>query len=393
MPKGQKGNTMKLLPNGNLESAEPVMAVRWCLERWEAVALKERAANNICVLFVIVYEGTDLEDRQLVPIDQMIAFLNFRRPGNHLVFAKVVWDKRLGATEKYLRESLLQKVSSRNYDLNLLNEERTGFRSTAFDLDRVGTLANDAELEIAVPKEHFPPEPPAWLAKLVNAGFDYPPVDQCAFRRRALWAPIKLSAFGLWAIVTTIIRVIVAAFLLLRGMRDINFAPIIHPWRNDIDDVWGNLRYTSSWFKYTKERRSRDSIWRYIFYPPFDIVVFFLLVLVKDSYHVSWLTLIGMFISAVWWRLLVVAFFVGFFLWLKYLANRAIRRQNELERSPEFREAQERRRLNAYDKLYKLLACRPGATATVESLPAEHRTIRLRFLDLKRKVCRPYAAR
>ncbi len=408
---------MKLVPSGNLESADPVLAVRWCLERSEAEQLKKQSAANIYVLFVIAYGDTDLEDRQLVPIDQMMAFLNFRRPGNHTVLAKVVWCAVGNRPDAEMKNVFLEKADHRSYSRNFLNSDRTGFRAGSFpcgDFNLVQALSGDAELEVVVPQEHFPPEPPAWLSRLVNAGFDYPPIDQCSFRRRLLAAPLKLSVFGIWAVITTTIRLIVVAFLLCRGMRDIDFRPLIHPWRDDIEDVWYRLSWHSAWFAYAKtptggyRERSR---WIYLLYPPIYLALFLLLTWIKIEFHLSYLAIIMAVATALIKAVIAILKFlvhlfskawtfalgaaIGFFLLyvLKKANRRAVARKRERESSREFREARRREQEESYTGLYKLLACRPGLVPAVSDLPPEHRTFYLRFLDLKAKVCRPYAAR
>jgi hypothetical protein len=47
-----------------------------------------------------------------------------------------------------------------------------------------------------------------------------------------------------------------------------------------------------------------------------------------------------------------------------------------------------------YDDLTRLLACQTMPfEVDIDAIPAERRTIHLRFLDLKRRVCRPYAVK
>ncbi len=252
-----------------------------------------------------------------------------------------------------------------------------------------------------------------WLSKLVNAGFDYPPIDQCSFRRRLLAAPLKLYAFGIWAVITTIVRLIAVAFLLCRGMRDIKFAPLIHPWRDDIEDVWYGLTWSSPWFAYAKTSGSgyrERSKWIYLLYPPIYLVLFLLLTWIKIQFHLSYLTIIMAVATAlinaaivilkflvhlfskVWAGALGIAVLVFLGRIIMKVNRKAAARKRERESSREFREARRREREEAYTGLYELLACRPGLVPAVFDLPPEHRTFRLRFLDLKRKVCRPYAA-
>lgn len=355
--------------------------------------LRENGARNIHILLVIVYEGTDLEDRQLVPIDRMMTFLNFRRPGNHLVLAKVVWT--VGDTSKERLEKVaLEKASRRIYEHNILDHNRTEISSKLFGGSLLGCLPYGADLDISVPIDHFPKEPPQWLSTLVNAGFKYPPIDQCSFRRRALLAPIRLPFFGLWAVITTIIRSIIVMVLLLRGMRHINYGAVIHPWSEDIDDVSRNLRRNSSWFQYGSDGCRREDRWvfLYLLYPPLDLLIAFVLTVLCFHYHASLLALIWMLMKVVWKPILFLTIGVGAIRYLGELSGQAERKRRIRESSREFRDAKERARIAEYDNLYKLLACRPGIAPDVENLPSEHRTIRLRFLDLKAKVCRPYAA-
>jgi hypothetical protein len=410
---------MQLFPSGNLESADPVLAVRWCLERSEAEQLRERAAANIHILLVIAYEGTDLEDRQIVPLDQMMTFLNFRRPGNHTVFAKVVWcDGDKPTATKLMKNGLLDKIDARSYSQKVLNSSRTGFRNEEYIVSSAGTvhcLLSETDIDVMVSREHFPKEPPAWLSKFVNVGYDYPPIDQCSFRRRGLALLPRLLGFGLWAVITTLLRVIAVAFLLFRGMRNINFGAVIHPWREDVDDVWRRLNRYSSWFRYTKQERRRQSGWIYLCYPPIYLFLFAWLTVEKIYYHVSYLTMlmsIGaalLAVGAVILRFLVhlfsrvwvgvLVFTCGFFLGrllvkvYKIAAAKKRKRESAWEFQETQRRARERKEEASYIGLYKLLACRPGLIPSVSNLPVEHRTLRLKFLDLKSKLCRPYSAR
>lgn len=235
---------MKLIPAGNLTSADPVMPIRWCLERSETETLKHYNAKDVHILFVIAYEGNTIEDRQLVPIGQVMEYLKFRRPGKHVVFAKVIWPSR------GIHRDALKRIFSREnpleYTNKVLNDERTGFRSHLESRYSISVLQDDAKIEVVIPPEHFPKEPPKWFKWLVNLGYEYPAVDQCQFRGRAPFVIVKIPAMLIWAVVTTLIRIASVLLCGLCGMRNIGFRPIFHPWKNDILDVY--VPTTNSWF-------------------------------------------------------------------------------------------------------------------------------------------------
>jgi len=387
---------MKLIPAGDLTSAEPVLPVRWCLGSLETEQLKERRASNIQILLVIAYEGSSLEDRQLLPIDQMIAYLNFRRPGRHTVFAKIVYGD--------MAKRLLFKASSTEYNWRIFQgyREHTDLLSDEMFYARmeIRTIEGKAELEVAIPHEHFPKEPPAWLMKLANIGFDYPPIDQCSFRRRLLFALPKLFFMSIWAGLKVITRAVTALVLVLCLVRDIGFGAILHPWRDAYDDVDGR----DSWFSHDRRGYRRSSKWIYLLHPLIWIGILTALSIVAHYLHKSlWKMLATVFLAIVKFIILIagplvavvmaILLIVATGVLLNRHAKKQKRQMEEWKNSDEFRRQEQRKREQTYDDLALLLACRPAITAELSSLPPVRRTLHLKFLDLKRKVCRPYAAK
>lgn len=384
---------MKLIPAGDLTSAEPVLPVRWCLGSLETEQLKAHEASNIHILLVIAYEGGRLEDRQLLPIDQMIGYLNFRRPGKHTVFAKIVYGDGI--------KRLLNKVSDTQYNLRVFDWERKLWSDEDF-LGRLETrtIEGKAELEVVIPQEHFPKEPPAWLMKLANIGFDYPPIDQCSFRRRLLFALPKLFFMGIWAGLKIIGRVLLGLLSLLMLARETNFSPIIHPWRDNVND----MTYRNTWFSHDRHGNRRSSKWIYLLHPLLWIGILTVLGIVAHSLHKSlWKMLATAFLAIVKFIILIAGPLVAVVMALLavvaigILLNRYAKKRHQQitawKNSDEFRRQAERKREQTYDDLALLLACRPAITAELSSLPPVRRTFHLKFLDLKRKVCRPYAVK
>ena len=402
---------MRLIPAGNLDQTEPVLPIRWCLEAREGYELREQKAENIHILFVIAYEGTDLEDRYLVPIDQVMTYLPFRRPGRHLVLAKVVWG-----SENHLG-SLVRKVDFRRYYNDLLDKEhkeRTSFidRYTFRWISDCQCLDGSAEAEVTIQAEYFPREWPAWLKYLAEVGHEYPSFDQCQMRRRLAFAPVKLFFFGLWAVITTVTRVSIAAFLTLCAMREVDYGAILHPFRDDIRDIYAHVHSTSpgSWLVRNKDGVSRTA-WFVLLHPMIYLAAFAALTGCKIYLHTTYLALLTAISSAIQslalmiWSILILFFMNA---WIAILAMalavvlasflagwtvRAIKRRREMEAAPDFLALREQEKLQAYDDLYKLLACRADPLiASISALPRERQTLHLRYLELKAKLCRPFAA-
>jgi hypothetical protein len=389
---------MRLLPDSPLASAEPVILVRWCIDRAETEDLKQLEAKDPHILFIIAYEGTRLEERQIVPLNRMATFLTFNRPGKHTVFAKIVWGLKL-------EEKVMNKHDARSYEFSLLNYRHTNFESDIFQAVNLRCLRGDADFEVEIPKEHFPKEPPAWLMRIVNVGFHYPPVDQCSFRRRLLWLPIKLFFMGIWAVIITILRVLCALFATLFLARGINYGAIIHPWRDDIDDVLRTTNPFNTWLtRRDKDYEWRTSKWIYVCHPMIYVLLFAILSVVKVVKHMTYLQLLHVMTAGIaklvpWLLLktyvpLAVLLIGGVALYFLVQRQKEEKRKRlEWENSQEYKDARKLEDAKAYDDLGLLLACRQGIAPTLASLPKDHRTVHLKFLNFKRKVCRPYAVK
>ena len=399
---------MRLIPAGNLEQAEPVLPIRWCLEPREGLELEEQKAENIHILFVIAYQpkdGRGLEDRHLVPIDQMMTFLSFRRPGRHLVLAKIVWGK-----DEDL-EDLTKMANFSTYYYDLLDRARTDFdtnnaRSSFWNL-KVQCLNGRAEVEVAIPAEHFPKKWPGWLKYLAECGYQYPSFDQCHTKKRLAFAPVKLLFFGLWAVITTAIRIIIATFLTLCAMREIDYEAILHPFRDDIGDVSSDVHRgrPGSWILHDKDNNLRSE-WLFLLHPMIYFGIFVGLTGAKIHSRTTYFALVKAiwfgvlaFALAIWnWLIslpwiMITATAIGvaisvFLIW-KIGKSKARRRERTAQ---EIQEAIAKAKRTAYDELYQLLACRAEPmVADVSALPRERQTLRLKYLRVKVKLCRPWA--
>jgi hypothetical protein len=391
---------MKLVLAGDLMSVNPVLPVRWCLSKSETEMLKSKEAKTIHILFVIAYEGTDLEDRSLVPIDQMMAYLNLRRPGKHTVFAKVVWSRGGPQAKEYLLQ-LVRKYSYRSHEKRLLDRESHNLVSDEYFYDNhcVNVLPHTEKVEVMVPKEHFPPEPAEWWKNIVNLGYSYPPIDQCEFRQRTMLLPLRIVIFGIGAVISTVAKIVAALFFALCGMRGIDFKAILHPFSKEVGDVIENVDGNNSWFERTADGRPRKSGLIYALHPMIYIVGFVIITIVGWYYEISYGEMLR-FIPVLLATLKEVLFQLGipiifsflFTVSAFFLFKRLAARRFQKAHVSSADEWDQKKKDAKYDDLYKLLACRNGISADLSAIPMKNRTFHLRFLDIKAKICRPFAA-
>src|SRR3989338_2348029 len=85
-------NLFKLLV-GNTRSNSATMPVRWCTSQELLAKLEEKGVEDPHVLIVVREAGGHKEKRWVRPLADAICFITFRKPGDNLVFATVVWEK------------------------------------------------------------------------------------------------------------------------------------------------------------------------------------------------------------------------------------------------------------------------------------------------------------
>jgi len=274
----------------------------------------------------------------------------------------------------------------------------------------VAVLSSSDEGEVVVPKEHFPPEPPKWIQRIVNFGFERPPFDECAFRRRLLWLIIKLPVLAFWFFFTTSVRLVGAGLLSICGFREIKYSPIFHPWNMDMNDVWYFSDSKNTWFNSDEYGQSRSRFF-YLVHPLLYVGLFAFLTYLKHALGLSY----GEVILKIWGVLLififaisdffiklfsrfgsiVIGFFIGVII-IKMIRRNLKKRAMEMRAWNSAPEPQKTKVEIAkeYDDLYRLLACgRAPKTPSLDALPKQKKTLHLKFLNLKAKVCRPYVSK
>ncbi|MFZ5559565.1 MAG: hypothetical protein ACOZAL_02120 [Patescibacteria group bacterium] len=390
---------------------DAVIPIRWCLNRKELEELKERGAENPHLLLVTVHDKKEV-DRYLIPLNQMLAYIQFHKPGENRILATVAWWWE-GKTDK-LKGYFLERSSYGGYEHSILDYEKKNFHS---DLEG-HRLGQQTEITVVVPAELFAKEPPSWERKWVNLWFETRSRDQCQYRRRRMIAyTIQPPLVLLFTVFISVFRFLAASVLLFLGKRGVDLKPIIHPFWYHSDDVW---KYTKA-SVFSRNAKGKKRHWLITFFSPPVFLGFLAIVIgarfifpsLFPLFTLQWwyyplgalIVMVG--IAVVVYALFALVFFIPYSLAtliLRLLKVAVVKpwseqrkarweQAREKKEEKEWKETEKRRRVEEQRRaeLEQLLACDGEFTPKLSALPKEKQTFYLRFQDLKARVCKPYA--
>lgn len=414
-----------------------MIRVRWCLTPETVQELVEQEALNPVMLIVVTDDSSQRElARHVFPLIQELAFISLNHAGVSTLHATIVWSQfsgdnaerilkakndfggyRFGVMEFYspgrtdlvrlrirLFDELNGHIDSVDGAMRRSDQEiETEIAETEAmihacvdayaireDFDILGRLDYEVSINVDVPAAMFAPEPPKitkWLSELYQ--WKRPPRDQCERRKRAyvitlptlplaaVMAVTVAVAVAIWWVICKLSMLAVVAVLNIWGSRGIDYYPLWDIKSFSVKDIWFDLKPSIWWTR--KEQVSQYST----IYPERHLV--FKLVNPPAILGLSLLSLLatrgeG---SLPWWAAL--AMFLVAWLALAFVV--------QSRRSPKAVESQMKTELSVLAQKLDGLTCTLDAKkeATLAALPKERRTVYLRFLDVKSKVCRPYA--
>lgn len=361
-------------PEGQVDST---VAVRWCIDPRLAEYLRAHPGEQpwLVISDFAHIGGTTTQEmlRWLVPLDQLMTYISFRRPGKHTLAAFVLLGSRPNVERR-----VLSKHSHHSYENMLFGDH---YHDTAQSLDerlnrvRIEVAYGDfgdavlsgmkvasrvAELDVEVPKGLFAKEPPKWVRNYVGIFFKYRPEDQCHLRKRMIFTgpllPFVASASFLLRLVALIWSLLAAGrcypkYLLKPFSTHIKSTSVE---LDEIEEKWESKPWTA---------------------PGFWLVVVPCMLLLLATLIMNWRwTLLGMAVLA--------CIFVYAYGRTEY-KKRTKKQQDSKSRSWQLK-----------DDAFQALICQPGNDygASLSALPRNKRTVKLRFANLKTKVCRPFAS-
>lgn len=366
---------------GEVQSA--TVPVRWCVDKATLDELKKMDVVEPYLLLVTVFGGREMS-RQLAPLSQLMDFVALRHSGINTIYATIVFpvNKQKSESGYDALWRMFLKRKGGTYDTDLVGsdgkfiKEIVCWRKNTWNLEF-------AEVVVIVPGQFFAKEPAKWERRWVNLWFEDDRVrDQCQFRRRRILAyTIQPLAVLVWIIVRFLVGL--GGMILFFGFfgdinKRLNLKPFIHPWSSSIAEVWDN---------------SGKSLFNSVFLWPFSPLVFWTMLiftiicigLTKTS--ISFWEAIGIaaicqlsLISTYYFFMVLGAAILWIFGWtIDQVTDKLL----FVDEKPQ----KVRQRVIENEGW---LLCERDLTPSVEALPTQKRTVYLRYMDLKAKVCRPF---
>lgn len=370
------------------------VAVSWCLdaELIKYLVDQELVDPQVVIVVAPVNYNAKKETRAVVPLKDLMVYLELKCAGPNKIMGFVSHTHyRNTAKSRYLEKANGEYYTAliNNYDL-----DGKDLKYSSWLLDD-GNHKNDLSppIEIDVPEGIFAPEPAKWEKAWVNHFFSDKLVDQCHFRRRRLFAysvqPLIALAAGLFNAFFLILG-------LLTGARDWSIQYLLHPliyYPTGSEDVFSIWRSGIIFVKFPDEEE--DSFWKFILKAfwrvPFMPVVLFPVIALCYFGHAKQL---GEVVA------LVIAATICFALLFRSVELIATGRF--LKTLQSFKVLQWIEKLFAakpndelwylnQDEMELIICGEKQPKITYATLPARHKSIRLRFQNLKSKVCRPFS--
>jgi hypothetical protein len=431
-------------PMGQVAATVPV---RWAISPEMVERLAEVVANPYMLL--VITSGAHELDRYLVPLKAGMTFLQMRRPGTLTIHATIVWQKQGGDSVKSVvmkkddhglyrldlirtfipglaevidrLDELDEEMEAASYGSALYEQmkaERKQLRRRVDKLHDDGTevlglydgfhaierTAESDQINIEVPSEMFAKQPPSWMSWLGDL-YKWPRKarDQCDLRRRAIFTAFTLPLLVPIGIVIGVLAafcwmlvklsaIVITGVLLFFGKRGLDYS-VIYEWDSlDLKDIWYRAKPSFWLYKKTEvtqphdwypdrtvtttEYVRRDVAFSFI-NPPF-VLVSFIVGRLLDEVIGSGSSIASGVISAA-----IGAVFIGVV--ASVATKQYQKRKANATEKPVLTDEQK-------SKLEReLLLLTAGGSAKLSDLPTRQRSFRLRYLNLKASVCKPFA--
>ena len=385
------------------------IGVQWCLSKDMIDYFNKEEITHLAIIVRPVNcQNNRQESRKIVMINEMMTYIDFKHPGENYVIAVPVkkrttnFDSILDRSSKGWANNLFNVISDEEVRRGWNHSRITGdlfFNYTGeqivpynWDYQTEGMFTHEV---VDMPADVFAPEPSKAEKEWVNFFFRHPAWDQCDFRRRRMLAysvqPL-LFAFVIFA------RALAATMLTLLLFKKVNWQPVFHPLMYDTDDVksetgFNDVRIFGD-INDSKNKRKGFAYWVTAWFALNPaILLLFGSCAVFGSIVWAWVY-VGIFGGAVSIISLIK---------LKAIIKEWFERRARAAKEKAARARGEKLKLKEEKKPKKpvkvklpphyiddFTVCTGTGFVPMEQLPKEKKTVRLRFQNLKNKVCKPY---
>lgn len=353
------------------------IAITWCVDKALLAELELRKVKNPQLCIVVAPEEANYnpwrEKRYVVALNDLMAYVEFKVPGKNKIYGIVSYCEK--AKERYLTRNSGEFITA------ILKQDGSDYADWLLTDNKDYSLTLSEPLSVEVPRECFAPEPSAWEKSWVNHFFRSKPDDQCDFRRRRLFA---YSLQPLLILGSCFIRFVFFLMALLIGAKNLTLKYVVHPLTYDLNDSKTVMGGGSIFIRDPADEREQmqrsvptlsfvfRKLWTVPFMPVLAIPLFL------AGYN-GFLHLVGLSVAIVI-AMLVFAAFVASGM-LRETFNTAvdwlIKTLGEGE---------------SFENNEEFLVCSDKKAYKLSDLPAHKRTLKLKFQNIKSKVCRPFSS-
>lgn len=402
MTKVPKQETVGIEINFNPKIDHPDVPVSWCIhpetlkevmhypEDWSLLISAAQHDRRGRIIF---------EHREIFnDIRTAINFFRFYRAGKYTIQAMLVNQAYSNKNSRKQFRKLLEKdgAHSYQYDIGFSKEN-----PTERDFGNYIYLSHPYEMDVEIPDEIFAKEPPQWLKNWVNLWSRWGPEDQCAFRKRFVFAfTVQLVLFPILEFFKRAVTFVLGILALLTGrwsgMRLLKLAFRLQ-WQYaypeaEIDDVFAEYQVPVFWRG-----------WLFLARPIMLLIYAIVAMILWKFFLPQIMWTIGLLMALGPWA---ISIGIGFgIIWFLRISTKKRREEFFARFSAERKKILEQRQATAEEKFALRVAERTAeaetylgcgiapsiTTAKLES-PSARRSLILQFRSAKRKVCRPFAS-
>jgi hypothetical protein len=370
------------------------IAVSWCLDQEMLKKLADAGVVDpqvvICVAPADDYHCSQ-EYRKMVPLKELMTYIEFRKSGKNNIWGFISLDK-----PRTIRSMYFEKAEGA-YQTNLLNYDGDNYSTmmlnseTPEDVEASKFQFLSRPVSVFVPSEAFAKEPTQFEKNWVNHFFRDKVVDQCQFRKRRLFAYLVQP----WMIgFTWLVKLFGVVAALLTAQKGLTLKHLLSPLSYGVDETYSDLFTEGCWLvphlaEDDKHSSDLPSAWYCV--RKFGLLIFtplLLLVFGFLAYRHCWAFLAAF--STVALAIICV------FLTACIITRNSTTIRNQIDSLMNVLSGKQKKELAPLwyldqDESAFITCSKEKKPLRYRDIPVGRKTIRLRFQNLKSKVCRPFS--